>query len=293
MKVLGVWFIPVLLASLGCSRPAPPDAAWPMWTPTASETQALSNLRQAGLAMHAPEGEDRIEGRGRKLVYRAEVDLLVEDLSAAGEELRALLKSYHGIVANEEVRSYAGAPRVGLWRVRVPVDDFEAFLQALAGVGEPLRSSRDVQDVTRSHSEIEEQIKNLASEAEGLRELLKRPADKLADTLTAREHLLKVTNEMEGLKARLRRMQAQAEYSTVVVRLGERKGYVPDAAPSFGTSMSRAFSDSWQALLTCGRGAVLGTTMAVPWLPVVGVVAVPIWLVVRRHRRARTAAAGV
>jgi hypothetical protein len=90
---------------------------------------------------------------------------------------------HKGVLANSEISSFSGAPRAGFWRVRVPADEFDAFVKALAGLGELQRSRQDIQDVTRSHSELEEQIKNMTSEAEGLRELLKKPADKLADTL--------------------------------------------------------------------------------------------------------------
>jgi chromosome segregation ATPase len=228
---------------------------------------------------------DRVEGRGRKLVYRAEADLLVEDLSAAGQELETILKMHKGVLANSEISSFSGAPRAGLWRVRVPADEFDAFVKALAGLGELQRSRQDIQDVTRSHSELEEQIKNMTSEAEGLRELLKKPADKLADTLAVREQLAKVTREMEGLKARLKRMQSEAEYSTVIVRLRERNGYVADAAPSFATSISRAFSDSWQTLVSAGKATALLLTMLVPWIPVLGFVVVPTWLLLLRRGR--------
>jgi hypothetical protein len=284
MKSIGFLFllVPAALLSLGCSRSSPIDS-WPGWSATAADNQTVSNVRQYGLVLE--EERDRVEGRGRKLVYRAEADFLVEDLSSAGQELETILKMHKGVVANSEVNSFSGAPRAGLWRVRVPADEFDAFLEALAALGELQRSKQDIQDVTRNHSELEEQIKNMTSEAEGLRELLRKPADKLADTLAVREQLAKVTRDMEGLKARLKRMQSEAEYSTVIVRLRERKGYVPDAAPTFATSISRAFSDSWQTLISSGKAIVLLLTMLVPWVPVLGFVVVLTWLLLRRRGR--------
>jgi hypothetical protein len=286
MKALHFFLLLALLLSLGCSRSASVDA-WPEWNPRAAlaRSQATNNLTQFGLVTEEP-GE-RIEGPQRKLVYHAETDLLVEDLSAAGQELETILKMHKGIVANSEINSYAGAPRTALWQVRVPVDEFEAFLQEMASVGEVQRSRRDVQDVTRSYSELEEQIKNRTSEVEGLRELLKKPTDKLADTLAVREQLFKVSGELESLKARVKRMQSEAELSTVVLRLRERKGYSPDGAPALAASMSRAFLDSWQALVGCGRGVLLLVATLVPWLPVLVVVALPSWLLLRRWGRRR------
>jgi hypothetical protein len=80
-------------------------------------------------------------------------------------------------------------------------------------------------------------------------------------------------------------MQSEAEYSTVIVRLRERNGYVADAAPSFATSISRAFSDSWQTLVSAGKATALLLTMLVPWIPVLGFVVVPTWLLLLRRGR--------
>jgi hypothetical protein len=283
------WFVVLsLFALVGCGRGQQGDF-WPSLERFRSETQASNNLRQFGLA--AGEQADRIEGRSRKLVYHAEVDLLVEDLAATERDLHRLVQGHGGVLANSETVTDTGMPRAGLWRVRVPVDQFEAFLQAVGGVGEVLRSKRDVQDVTQSYSELEEQIKNLDSEADGLRELLKRPPERLADALAAREHLSKVTREREGLKARLKRMQAQAEYSTVVVRFRERKGYTSETAAPLGTTLSRALGDSWDAFVAFGRGAVIVAVMLVPWTPLLAVGGGLAWLLVRRRARRRAVAA--
>jgi hypothetical protein len=280
MHVLWFWLTLAILMVAGCGRATPGDS-WPAWSPTVANTETANNLRSHGLVV--ADQEDRIEGRGRKLVYHAEADLLVDDLTTAGEELETLLRAHKGILANSEISTYSGAPRAGLWQVRVPTDDFEAFLKEFAGVGEMQRSRREVQDVTRSHSELEEQVKNMTSALKGLRELLKKPADKLADTLAVREQLFKVTRELDGLKARIQRMRSQAEYSTITLRLRERKGLGPDTA--LAPSIVRAFHDSWQTLLSCGRGTILGLAMLVPWLPVVALVCASAWVVGRRIRR--------
>ena len=57
-------------------------------------------------------------------------------------------------------------------------------MKALPELGEVRRSKLEVQDVTRSHSELEEQIKNMKAEVEGLRGLLKKPTD-VGDTAAA------------------------------------------------------------------------------------------------------------
>jgi hypothetical protein len=210
------------------------------------------------------------------------VDLIVEDLTPAEEALAKLLQAHEGLVANAETVSRPGAPRTSLRRLRVPAARFDAFLTALNTLGELQRSKLDVQDVTRSHSELEDQLHNMTAEVAGLRELLQKPTDKLADTLAVREHLARVTREMAALKARLERMQAQAAYSTVTLRMLERSGYVAEGSASLGTAAARSFWNSWETLLVCARRVLLFLVMLGPWLPVA---ALPALLGLWRWRR--------
>jgi hypothetical protein len=277
----------VVALCAGCNRT--PENPWPESPQTHSNVQATNNLKQHGLAVNEerfgpPEGDKK----PRKLVYHADVDLVVEEMTAAELALARLLKAHDGVVANAESVSRAGAPRTGVRRLRIPAAKFDDFLKGLGELGEVQRSKLDVQDVTRSYSELEEQLRDLTAEVAGLRDLLKKPTDKLADTLAVREHLSKVTREMAALKGRLERMRARAELSTVTLRLLERSGSGA-GSPSLGTSASRTLSDSWDALLGCGRSALLLGVLLVPWLPLLAVAAVPLWIWRRRRRAAASA----
>jgi hypothetical protein len=286
MKTLNFLLCVCLCGSLGCGQTTPTETLRGWFN--AVNPQTRGNLAQIGLAIH--EAAEGVGGGGRKLVYHSEIALVVEDLTASREKLEALVKHYHGIIANAEITSSPGAPRSGVWRLRVPPDDFEAFVKALASLGELIRSQQELQDVTRSYSELEEQIKNKASEIEGLRELAKKPREKLAETLAVQEQLTKATNDLVSLKGRLERMRAQAEYSTVLLQLNERSGYVPETAPAAGIGIFRAFTDSWQLLLSCGRKLAIGIAMAVPWLPVIGLAIIAARVLGRRWSRRRVLA---
>jgi hypothetical protein len=276
----------LLVGCLGCKGSS--DNSWLAVPQTASNRQATSNLAQFGL--QAAEPEERIGPpaepgkKSRKLVYHADMDMMVENLTAAERALDDLLKAHDAVLANAETVSRAGAAPTSVRRLRVPVASFDAFLVALGELGEVQRSKLDVQDVTRSHSELEEQIRNLAAEAKGLRDLLEKPSEKLADRLAVREQLSKVTREKATLEARLRRMREQAEYSTVTLRMLERSGYLATGTTPLGTSASRAFWDSWAALVAFGQALVLFAAMVCPWLPLLAVAILPLWAWRRRRR---------
>ena len=291
MRAYSLLCFGLLAFCLGCKGASEPP--WPDRPQGASSVQARNNLAQFGLAGGQGEAEERfgpLDGkRGRKLVYNADVDLMVEDLSDAGQGLDKLLRAHDGVVASSEKVSRTGAPRLAVWHLRVPVAEFDAFMKALPKLGEVPRSKLEVQDVTRSHSELEEQIKNMKAEAEGLRGMLKKPTDKLADTLAVREQLSKVSRELAALEARLRRMQTRAEYSTVTLRMAERSDYGGWAGAPLGDSVERALRGSWETFVTAGRGAVLVVVWVLPWLVTAALAGLAVWMWRRRRRPAAAA----
>src|SRR5438874_2235090 len=53
----------------------------------------------------------------RKIIYTADIDLLVDNLSEVATKLDDLVKTHHGLLAQSEIASHPGAPRLGSWRV--------------------------------------------------------------------------------------------------------------------------------------------------------------------------------
>src|SRR5262249_13916615 len=157
------------------------------------------------------------------------------------------------------------------------------FLKALGELGEVKRNRLDIQDVTRSHSELEERIRHLAADVAGLRKLIEKPGEKLADTFAVSDRIYKLNDGMENVKARLKRMQAATESSTVKLRMLERSGPLAGNTTPLRASAVQSFWDSCEALVFCARWAVLGCAMLGPWLPVVAVVALPVWIWRRRR----------
>src|SRR5919198_1176155 len=83
-------------------------------------------------AEHAPAGKPGAEAVTRKIIYTAQVELVVEGLDQAEQQLLQFVKEQGGYVARSEVQGSPGWPRSGTWTVRVPVDHFNAFMGAIA-----------------------------------------------------------------------------------------------------------------------------------------------------------------
>lgn len=98
--------------------------------------------------------------QSRKIIYNAQVELVVEDISTVVNNLTGLVKTHGGYVAETDVSASAGGQRRGMWKVRVPVDRFDALLAAVARLGEMQKNHVDSQDVTEEFYDIEARITN-------------------------------------------------------------------------------------------------------------------------------------
>jgi hypothetical protein len=246
-----------------------------------------------------PPADGRADGAGgeaakpaaqRRIIHTATLELLVEDIEKARQELLGLVEESKGFVAGSEAGGTPGAPRTGRWTVRVPAAGFAVFLEAAARLGEALHSRTDTQDVTEQFVDLEARLKNKRIEEERLQQHLKTSTGKLEDVLAVERELSRVRGEIEQAQGRLQKLADLTELSTVTVTLRERGGYVPPRSPAFGTTVGRTFSDSLGLLVDAGKWLVLAAVALVPWLPVLALVGGVGWLVARRWRSRATPA---
>jgi Domain of unknown function (DUF4349) len=233
----------------------------------------------------APPAPPQLE---RKIIYTARVELHVANLDEARGQLDALLVEVKGYVAKSDEVGRAGGIRSGTWKVRVPVAKFQEFLTRVKTFGELVNESADAQDVTEEFVDTEARLKNLKAEEAVLNKLLQEKAQSTADLLAFRQQISGVREQIERYQARLDTLSRLTALTTIDVIMREDKKYVPESAPSFGTSAGRTFGDSIGALESVGKGLVLAAIAVAPWLPfiLIGLLLVR-WAVRRSMARTR------
>jgi hypothetical protein len=233
----------------------------------------------------------------RKIIYRAEIQVLVQDFAQAEQQIAELIKAEQGYIAHRDVRGSPGSPRSGHWTLRVPVDAFDEFVQALTRLGELQKNSISSEDKTGEYYDLETLIKDKQREAEELLKLFdeararhqKEPKSKMEELLAVRKELDAVRRDIAQMQGRLNLLSNLTALTTVTLTIYERKDYVPPTAPAFTTSIGRTFGDSVDLLADFGKGLLLFLIALAPWLPVIALVGIPTWLFLRRLvRRAIT-----
>jgi hypothetical protein len=220
----------------------------------------------------------------RKIIYNADVELTVDDFARAEQGIMRLVKESGGYLADSNVAGSPGSQRSGMWKVRVPVEGFESFVEAVIRLGELQRRQTNSQDVTEEFYDLEARIKNKKVEEARLVKHLEESTGKLKDILDVERELSRVREEVERQQGRLQLLANLASLTTVTIHVREWKGYIPAAAPTFATRVARTFRASVDQLARFSEGLVLAVVSVVPWLPVWGVLAALAWLVIRRLR---------
>jgi len=208
---------------------------------------------------------------GRKIIYNAHVDLVTEDLAALDQKLSCLIETSKGYVADSDLSGSAGSTRHGTWKVRVPVESYDAFLKGVTSLGELVSQKADSQDVSEEYFDLEARQTNKKVEEARLLKHLTDSTGKLDEILTVERELSRVRGEIERMQGRLRALANLTTLTTVTITAREIKGYVPPQAPTFSTRVARTFTASLDSLRLMGESFVLFVVGLVPWVPVIAV----------------------
>jgi hypothetical protein len=227
-------------------------------------------------------------GLARKIIYKADLALIVEDFTKSEPEVHRLVAASGGYIAELTIAGSPGSQRSGTWKVRIPVDRFEIFVRQVAALGELEKNQRTSDDVSEQYYDLEARIKNKRVEEERLLKLLAEATGKLEEILKVEVEVSRVQGEIEQLQGRLRVLQELTSLTTVSISLHERTDYnpAPPIQPNFATTVSRTFADSTQQLVAVGKALILTVVAVAPWVPVILVAVVALlsfWRLLRRR----------
>jgi hypothetical protein len=230
-----------------------------------------------------PAGENE-QAVVRKIVYRADVDLVCDDFVAVVERLESLISASGGFVADSRVFGSSGAPRRGEWKLRLPTARFDTLLADLKKLAEVRNAHVTSDDVSEEYYDVDARIRNKQQEEARLLRLLEDRTAKLEEVLSVEREISRVRGEVEQLQARLRVLSNLTELATVTVHIEEVQGYHPETAASFTVRLTRSVRQSLETLFSVAQGTAIGFAVALPWLVPLGASLAFARLLLRRLR---------
>lgn len=176
-------------------------------------TSENTNQTSAGFT-----GSDVVEGLNKKLIYKANLNMEVEDYGKAQTEIRNLVTMANGYIIefNENMSQYEQG---GTFILKVPASGFSPFLNKLEQVKhESLQRSIQGQDVSEEYVDLESRLKAKQLMEAQYTEFMKK-ATKSTDLVAFANELGSIQESIEQIKGRMRYINQNVSFSTVELRV--------------------------------------------------------------------------
>ena len=221
-------------------------------------------------------------------------DRLVETTAfdTANADLRTLVEVLGGYFEQAAVHDYGSGYRSGNYKVRIPADQFQPFLDRVGTLCHVTYQEQTSENVSEAYYDAESRLATQRTKLERLQNLLAQ-AENMEDIITIESAISDTELEIERLTGTLRQYDALVDYATVYLSLQEvyQLSNVEEPATSFASRMGAAFASGWRGFV--GALESLAVALAYGWvwlllLAAVGTVAGR--LLWKRRRRERQAA---
>lgn len=205
----------------------------------------------------------------------------VDELDPAVARVRALAERLGGYVANTRISGGEERAREAVLELKVPAARFDEALGGLAPLGEVESVEVTAEDVGEEYVDVSARLANARRLEERLLGLLETRTGELEEVLAVERELARVRGEIERHEGRLRYLRTRAAVSTLTVRLHEPYAVVGDYPGA--NPIAEAFAQAWRNFVAFLALFIASLGILVP----LGVIALLVWLAVRRLRRRR------
>ncbi len=298
--VTGIVLVVVLAAIIAVPLSLGQPIVLPMQASGTSSSAATASFAQkSAMPVHAaapsaPAGVGNRTGagsvdllQGRQIVRRANVQISVQDVGRAYQNVLQLVQQSGGYPVQSNLTNYSDKSAANI-EVRVPVADLSAFLDAVSRLGHVDSAGQSGSDVTQQVVDVKARLQVLQAEEAQLLTFLHQ-AKTVGDMLKVEEQLQSTRTQIEELQAQQKTLSTQVAMATVDVTLQA-------AAPSLSSPGGKTWflGQIWRVFtialstLTYALGRLL---LAVVWLlPFAAVVAAGFggWRAYRRRRARRS-----
>ena len=153
----------------------------------------------------------------QKIIYDTNISMRTESFNGVATEVIQLTEQCGGFIAAAKLSGASGDQRSGSWTIRLPVEQYRAFLDSVGRFGEMISKTENTREVTAEFYDTEARVRNKQTEEKRLITLLEKRPGKLDDVLAFEKEISRVRGEIELLQGRLRVLSNLTAFSTVTL----------------------------------------------------------------------------
>lgn len=203
-------------------------------------------------------------GQNAKLIRRAELEIQTEAFDTAAASLEALVAEAGGYFQSAQVEGGSlrdqNAARYGNYVIRLPEENFSAFLDQSGTLGYVVRRSESSENVSQAYYDTETRLAAQRTKQERLLALLAQ-ADTMESIIELENALSETEYEIQSLTTDLEHYDDLIDYATVDLYLAEvlSLNQTPGETAGLGERMAAGLSAS-------AAGLVQGVQDLLVWL---------------------------
>ena len=222
----------------------------------------------------------------RLIIRTADMAIVVADTEAAMKTIAQMVEENGGWVVSSSAYQYSETAVSGDITVRVPAEGFASATEAVRGLAIEVQSeSTSGQDVTEEFVDLSSRLENLESTAARVRSFLDETKT-VEEALAVNQELSRLEGEIAVIKGRMKYLSQSAAFSTISVHLTPDEAARPVEVA--GWRPEGVAKDALESLIGFMQFLVEATIWFVIFvLPVLLILGIPIWLVVRFVRKRR------
>lgn len=262
---------------------------------TSSLTDGLAATDSGDAAAREPAQDSPAPAKGTKarpapmtraVISTGTVSLHADDVTETRRDVQRIADAHRAQVSEEETGTDEdGKASYARMVLRVPVAEFDATLDELEKAADLRDSSRTTEDVTTQVIDTDVRVRAQEASLRRVEALLAR-ADKIQDIVWIESQLTTRQAELDSLRQQQAWLADQTSMSTITVDIALRGKADPGKDDE---GFLAGLRSGWEGLGTTTTLLATVVGAVLPFAAVLGVLALPVWLVVRARRRRRGA----
>lgn len=270
-----------IMSDSGGSVNSAPESA-PQSLDSASEARDTSG----SVALVAPESS-------REIIATAQATVKVKDIAKAADAVTALAEEHGGFVESTNIGKSVAVDDASMpappadsgygWvSIRVPSADLTTVMDELEKSGEVLSSSISKQDVTSTAIDLRARVDATTASVQRLTELMSQSGS-VSELIEAEVALTDRQAQLESYEQQLTALEDQVAMSTLQVELTKAAAPTTADPAGFGDGLLAG----WNGLVVSLNALVIAVGFVLPWLAILALAVLIVWLIRRARRNAR------
>ncbi len=228
----------------------------------------------------------------RKIILTAEISMETKNFNDSITALQQTVENLGGYIsgANTYVYNSTYSLHRAEYTVRIPVENFSAFVTESEEMGNVTNANIWQDDVTTKYTDIETRLATLETKKERLLALMEQ-ATEMADIIELESALSDTIYQIESLTGQRNSYDDQIQYSTAYIYIEEVRDLTDIVAPprTLGERIRQTLQSSWKNFVNFCEDALVFLVGALPVLIILAVFITILLLILRRTAPRRAA----